>query len=362
MTKADDWLYEIKGRQQDGNELEFSARQFAAVRGEPWPNQPLVEFLESQVVDGLMRRIDHFLCPNPQCGETLDNGMLAAGECANCGLEFALEDEKPIASVRYRIVGKPSRDIPWMIVVHGFNTRGPWQEDLSWLIANKLRYAAPVLIYKYGWATIDVLSRPLQERQIKSLGRRMRKAIDYAKARGLVERPDIVAHSFGTHLFTEVLKDPEFNDLKFGRVITVGSIVRPDFDWTSLAGNDRIGAVLNHMGGRDMPVLFAQYMIPGTGPGARCGYLDEHAVNQLDPEFDHSEALRSTRLQEQLRDGGLWERFLTQPEGNFAPDNEHTPTKWKAAWVGLRAVTRLIGRAIIIVFGPLSYIRRKFDP
>jgi len=72
--------------------------------------------------------------------------------------------------------------------------------------------------------------------------------------------------------------------------------------------------------------------------------------------------LRSTRLQEQLRDGGLWERFLTQPEGNFAPDNEHTPTKWKAAWVGLRAVTRLIGWAIIIVFGPLSYIRRKFDP
>jgi len=362
MAKAEDWLYEIKGRRDDGNELEFSAQQFAATRGDAWPNQPLVDFLESQVVEGLMRRIAHFLCPNSDCREILDHGMLTGGECAHCGLEFALEDEKPIASVRYRIVGKPSRDIPWMIVVHGFNTRGPWQEDLSWLIANKLRYAAPVLIYKYGWATIDVLSRPLQDRHVKSLGCRMRKAIAYAKARGLVEKPDIVAHSFGTHLFTQVLKDPEFKDLKFGRVITVGSIVRPDFDWSALAENDRFDAVLNHMGGKDLPVLFAQYFIPGTGPGARHGYLDNYAVNHLDAEFDHSEALRSERLKEQLRDGGLWERFLTQPEGNFVPENEHRQTKWGAAWVGFRAVTRLIGWGLIIVFGPFSYVRRRFDP
>jgi hypothetical protein len=30
-----------------------------------------------------------------------------------------------------------------------------------------------------------------------------------------------------------VLTNPDFEDLKFGRVITAASVIRPDFDWDS---------------------------------------------------------------------------------------------------------------------------------
>lgn len=92
-----------------------------------------------------------------------------------------------------------------MIVVHGMNTRAPWQEDLSWLIANKLKYAAPVLIHKYGWATIDVLVTPRHHQLAKSLGNKIRRTTEYARARELTAVPDILVHSFGSRIFTLVL-------------------------------------------------------------------------------------------------------------------------------------------------------------
>ncbi|WP_296677553.1 hypothetical protein [Novosphingobium sp.] len=94
-----------------------------------------------------------------------------------------------------------------MIVVHGMNTRGAWQEDFSWLIDNRLKYSAPILIYKYGWATVDVLARWIHRRLAKRLGQRMRKAADYARERGLSAAPDILVHSFGSRLFSLILLD-----------------------------------------------------------------------------------------------------------------------------------------------------------
>jgi hypothetical protein len=139
-----------------------------------------------------------------------------------------------------------------MIVVHGMNTRAPWQEDFSWLVANKLKYAAPVLIHKYGWATIDVLVVRRHRQLARTLGARIRRAVEYARARGLTDAPDVLVHSFGSRLFSLIMNDEAFSDLNFGRVITAGSIIPPDFNWRSLIDEGRVEAVLNHMGGRDL--------------------------------------------------------------------------------------------------------------
>ena len=355
------WLAEIEGRRTSGVGLEFDPAAFAQIVGAAWPNSALLAFLEEQAEQRLVQRLDFSFCPGSACEQVLDHGMLQAGECPSCGLSFVEEDEEPITATRYRIAGKPSRDIRWMIVVHGMNTRGAWQEDVSWLIANRLKYSAPILIHKYGWATIDVLAIWLHRRLAKELGEKIRRAVAYAHQQGLPEAPDMLVHSFGSRLFAMILLDEHFSDLKFGRVITAGSIIRPDFDWTSLIQGARVEAVLNHVGGKDVPVLLAQFLIPDTGPGGRNGYLDSAVLNERSAAFGHSDALTDTNLRHQLAKRGVWDRFLTQPAGQFAPTNPLHPHHWAPAWGILRAPWRLLGWTILAVFGPVSLLRRTVN-
>jgi hypothetical protein len=355
------WQAELETRHASGVGLEFDPADFAQAVGTPWPDPDLQAFLDDQVQQGSLGRFNLLGCPRPGCHQILSSGLLAAGECPTCALAFAEQDQPPRALTRYRLDGAPSRDMRWMIVVHGMNTRGAWQEDFSWLIANRLKYSAPILIYKYGWATVDVLARWIHRRIAKRLGQRMRKAADYARSRGLPAAPDILVHSFGSHLFSLILLDEAFADLQFGRVITAGSIIQPDFDWSSLIAAGRIEAVLNHVGGKDNTVLWAQFFIPGTGPGGRVGYLDEAALNQRSAAFDHSAALTEASLKAQLDKDGEWDRFLTMPSGQYRPSNPWRPEKWSPVPCLLRAPVRLLGWTILSIAGPFSYLRRKLD-
>lgn len=353
---------EIKARRCAGNGLEFEPAAFAAAMGLSWPNSELQASLDQLVEDEEVRRIDVQRCPNGQCHQLLDTGMIENGECPACGFSFKEEGEVPITSVRYRIQGEPSRDIRWMIVVHGMNTRAPWQEDFSWLVANKLKYAAPVLIHKYGWATIDVLVVRRHRQLARTLGARIRRAVEYARARGLTDAPDVLVHSFGSRLFSLIMNDEAFSDLNFGRVITAGSIIPPDFNWRSLIDEGRVEAVLNHMGGRDLPVLLAQFLIPGTGPGGRVGYLDDAAFNHLSPTFGHSDCLAEKNLVKALAKDGLWDQFLTRPNGRFTPSEPFRPTKWRPALLPIRWLTRLAGLLLFVALSPFSWLRRRLDP
>jgi hypothetical protein len=361
VPDIDRWRAEIDGRMSKGADLEFAPADFAASTNTKWPNPSLSAFLDGQAAAENLRRIDVMLCPGERCHSPLDAGMLQIGECPFCGLAFAEEDEDPIPSARYRILGEASRDIRWMVVVHGMNTRGVWQEIFSWLIANRLKYSAPVLIHKYGWATIDVLFEPMHLRLAKSLGRKIRRAAEYARRSGITDAPDILVHSFGSRLFSLILVDDEFTDLKFGRVITAGSIIRPDFDWSSLIREGRVEAVLNHMGGKDIPVLVAQFVIPGTGPGGRKGYQDSAVLNQQNTDFGHSDCLSEENVDQALRDGGIWHRFLTQPAGLFVPDDLYFPKSWKPALGPLRWVPHVLGALVWALLAPLAWIRRKVD-
>jgi hypothetical protein len=356
------WATEIEARRLAGDGLEFEPAALAAATGSAWPNPALQSFLDQLVASRSMDRIDIRLCPNPACHLPLDAGMVSNGECPTCQFAFGEAGQEPISSIRYRIVGQTGRDIRWMIVVHGMNTRGAWQEDLTWLIANKLKYAAPVLIHKYGWATIDVLLTPLHRKLAKAFGRKIRRAANYARARGLPAAPDILVHSFGSRLFSMVLQDKEFADLRFGRVITVGSIIRPDFAWSQLIDAGRVEAVLNHMGGKDGWVLAAQFLIPGTGPSGRAGFLDSAVLNQRTAAFGHSDCLSEKHLRDALAQGGLWDRFLTQPKALFVPDHPFRNATWRPAFAPLRWLAHGLGFAFFIVILPFSTLRRLFDP
>ena len=356
------WKTEIARRLEQGDGLEFTVAQFAQAVSTAADEEALRNYLDQAVETGAVKKIDAFRCPMPECKKVLGPVGAPYSACPYCLTDYLEEGVEVLTETFYQLVGKTSRDIRWMIVVHGMNSRAKWQEEFSWQIANRLRYSAPILIYKYGWATIDVLIRWLHRKLAKRLGERVRIAIAQAESSQRPPRPDLIAHSFGTHLLSMVLSDPDFADIKFGRIITAGSIIRPDFDWDSLIENGRVEAVLNHVGGRDKPVLFAQFAIPGTGPSGRVGYTAKRVINVSAPTFEHSDYFLNENLRAQISDGGLWHNFLTHPLEHFMPEGRLVPPPWKRAPHVVRFATRAVGYALFVVFAPFSWLRRMLDP
>ncbi len=362
MTEMNDsarWQAEIDRRLNAGDGLEFEFADFAAASDTPSDSAELAVFLNAKVDVGAADRIEALRCPISHCRARLSAAGAPYTSCPSCQTDYETEDLTPEVLTFYRLRGDLSRDIRWMFVIHGMNTRAPWQEDFSWRIANELKYSAPVLIHKYGWATVDVLVTPMHRRLAKSLGKRMRAAADEAAKSHKPRAPDIIAHSFGTRLFQLVLEDPEFKDLSFGRLITAGSIVRPDFNWDRYITEGRVEAVLNHMGGRDKPVLFAQWTIPGSGPGGREGYVSSRAINVREAAFSHSTFFKRDKLNSLIAEKGLWHDFLTRPLSNFRPAGRVVISTWWPVAPFLSVIPRIVGLIIFVIFGAIFIVRPK---
>jgi hypothetical protein len=253
----------------------------------------------------------------------------------------------------YRSSTAISRSVPWLIAIHGFNTRGPWQEDFSWRIAHRFKYHAPVLIYKYGLVSFGVLFRWRHAMLARDLIERIRNAVAYARENQIDEPPDIVIHSFGSQLFRLVLEMPESSDLRFGRVIAVGSVIRPDFDWSSYLRNGRIEAVLCQCGAQDEAVRFAQFFIPNTGPGGRHGFIDPAVINIRDGQYGHSTAFATGELARNLARGGRWDRFLREPLATFSDPSRFEPRAWSPASTLIRHFTRV---STILSFSAIALV------
>lgn len=355
------WMEEVGLRLELGNDLTFTARQFAKHQGDE--DVSAVEtFLERLVTKGYAARLPSYSCPVPACSRPLPTGSTLR-ECPFCKVDYLEAGLEAIPVMFYRLAGNLSRDIRWMIVVHGMNSRAPWQEAFSWEITSRLRYSAPVLIYKYGWATIDVLVAGFHRYLAKRLGRSMREAIDQARLAGRPDRPDVIAHSFGTRLFSLVLENEEFSDLKFGRVITAGSIIRPDFNWGAHVESGRIEAVLNHVAAKDGSVPFAHYTIPGSGPGGKIGYTSASVLNVRNPSFGHSDFFKPLNMKALIADGGLWHSFLTRPLDLFMPEGMFVVRKrWRAMPWWQKLIVRSVGAIVFLILLPLTLVRRVFDP
>ena len=202
----------------------------------------------------------------------------------------------------------PGRDVAWVLVLHGMNTTGAWQEELSWSIANTYERTVPVFIYKYGRVRPGVFLRWRQRQLVKELHQKVEKLrATYGAASSA--QPDVLAHSFGSWLIGHVLMDDP--ELRFGRVVLAGSILRPDFDWVSVTQRGQVEAVLNHCGGQDRWVPLAKLVIPDAGPSGTKGFLDPGVINRIEPDFGHSSFFEEGRIASNLAD--VWGLFFRRP-------------------------------------------------
>lgn len=180
--------------------------------------------------------------------------------------EVATEPERH----RYTRAGVERRVVDWVLALHGMNTRGAWQESFSWLVSISYGYMIPVNIYKYGKIVAPVLGRKRHDALRRRLEARIGRASEDTAGIVLDPRPDVIAHSFGTLLLGKALH--ENHRIKVRRVITLGCILRPDFDWATLVERGQVEAVLNNYGTADGWARRAHAAIPDAGPSGACGF------------------------------------------------------------------------------------------
>jgi hypothetical protein len=302
----------------------------------PANNAQLV--LERIAADGWLNRTERFICA--ASGEELKESEAAAGECPYCRASFT---EFPI--IRETVFVNdvtPRRSVDWVIVVHGMNTTGAWQEAFTWTIGTTWGRSVPVAVYKYGMVIAGVVLSWRRRKMQRDLRAKIATLRDEAVKQGYNGKPDLIAHSFGTWLMGHLLRDelalPEAGRLRFGRVILAGCILRPDFSWEQIQEAGLVEEVLNHYGTADTVVPWAHFTIRDSGPSGRRGF-DNHnqrVLNIRAAGFGHSDLLSAAKRVNGK--GALensyeryWRPFLTlsREEIGELPDRVDPAWRWR---------------------------------
>jgi hypothetical protein len=258
-------------------------------------------------------------------------------------------DEDPGSVPRFVWKGEPKRRLGWLLLVHGMNTNGRWQEYLAFDVGLWQGLAVPTFVHKYGWIVLGVLLPWRRRKLMGELRERLVALSAEAKAQNLPSRPDVVAHSFGTwmlgHLLLEALHSTDGPRVEVGRVILTGSVLRPDFPWAELQSRGIVRDILNHFGTKDPIVPLAHWTIWDSGPSGRRGFdvslespagAEYDVVNVAAPDFGHSTLLSDAERYASYSE--TWKPFLTNPAGQASRDLEVADPvqRWRPGWWPLR--------------------------
>lgn len=314
----------LRNRLQKGESFRITPAQLAteAQCTEPEARSALTT-LETQ---GVLGKETQSEC---RCGHILSPTELDNEVCAECNSAFTdYSPPSPVHTEIYSFEGSETRDVRWVLVLHGMNTRGAWQEEFSWLLSRMYGYSVPVAIYKYGIVRPGVLFRFRLKALTTKLLEKIAVLSREAGSGGFGGTPDVVAHSLGTWLIGHALQADE--KLRVGRIILLGSILRPDFDWGVLVNRSQVEAVMCHRATGDIPVAIAQYIIPDSGPSGRRGF-NSGVVNEVVSEgLAHSAFFSEDRMRSFYTDS--WKPFLTSQRTTL--ENQHgevkawRPTNW----------------------------------
>jgi pimeloyl-ACP methyl ester carboxylesterase len=195
-----------------------------------------------------------------------------------------------------------------VLIVTGMGMRGELEDDLRNRVRHMFGPPVPVLVHRYGVARSGSLFRPCQRVATRRLSARLRDLSDASDHQS--GPPDVIAHSFGAWLVGQALR--QNRDLRVGRIIMAGSVLRPDFDWHTIIASDQAEAVLNHCGTHDLWAFVSDFLIPDSGPAGLRGFAACSSVfNRIEPGFRHLTFFQTSHIDTVHRT--LWQPFLTQP-------------------------------------------------
>jgi hypothetical protein len=275
----------------------------------------------------------HVVAVCSRCGAAVSAEDLNRQRCSQCDLNLT-EENAVQEHYSYRFEAPPTRDVSWVLALHGMNTRGDWQEAFNWRISTAYKRSVPVAIYKYGIVRPGAVCRWCLRRLEKRVIERIHRLEGDTGAGGFGGPPDVIAHSLGTWLIGHALqRDPK---LKIGRLLLTGCILRPDFDWRAIESSGQVEAVLNHYGTKDFWAGVAHYVIPDSGPSGRIGFVSGAPVVQVRADrFGHSDYFTQENLGRVFQQ--TWQPFLTMPSEKLASLDVGGATAWSSAAWPLRA-------------------------
>ena len=171
-----------------------------------------------------------------------------------------------------------------IVSLHGIRTRGAWQKDLSPLISEQGWIYYPL---DYGWfSVVFFIPGFFRKRKVEWFRAR------YNEIRNRYPDviPSIVAHSFGTWILCKAMS--KYKNLRFDKVILVGSIVPDNFDWKMLHDRNQFTSIRNDFGTKDVWAKFSKFFALGTGDSGFAGFAQAESWirNEENPEYDHFSA------------------------------------------------------------------------
>lgn len=178
-----------------------------------------------------------------------------------------------------------------VITLHGIRTRGVWQKDLVPLLA-RAGFIPYLFDYDYFSAS-SLISASRRENKVRWFVEQY----ELVRAATGVDRPSVIAHSFGTYIVAAALEhNPE---IKFDKIIFCGSIVREDFDWPTVIGRRQVNYVENDFGRLDVWPRWAKMLIEGTGNAGTLGFnrTDAMLVQREFPKYKHSDYFSRTHFE-----------------------------------------------------------------
>jgi hypothetical protein len=239
------------------------------------------------------------------------------------------------------VVRAPARVAPWVLIVTGAGMRGAAEDRLRERATAMYGPAIPVIVHRYGVLRSGALLRWCQRVAAARLGARLRLLVEQHG------RPDVVAHSFGAWLVGQALLDEP--DVRLGRVLLTGSVLRPDFAWGPLIAAGRVEAVLNHYSRRDFWAWVSQFFIPGSGPSGHLGFLPcVGVINRAEAGFAHTTFFDADVIDDVSR--RLWRPYLTAPalDAAVAGGADHAVDWRPVPWVLRATLPRaLVGVALL---------------
>ncbi len=190
-----------------------------------------------------------------------------------------------------------------VFTIHGFNTRGNWKNTFAPILSNETDGEKYIYHpWDYGTFIFGLFNSYSRKQKVKEFHDFYNKTINEYETRPEV---CIVAHSFGTYIVGNAIK--KFPEVKFDRIILLGSVLQCDFPWNDL-GN-RFMNVLNIIGRSDIALLFASF-IPGLGSAGRDGFRNKApGIYEHKEEFsDHSDLFGDNYMK------NIWIPFLRDGE------------------------------------------------
>jgi len=199
---------------------------------------------------------------------------------------------------------RPSR-LPLVLVVEGMKSEGKWPHELGSTLQDEYPEA------KFIGDHINVGFLDLMPFRLRGQVRHFQRYYDLAVETHKPYNPSIsvVAHSYGSLVVAQAAL--RFN-LKFDKIVLVGSVVPRTFRWSRLKFN----RLLNEASGHDWVCRLARFR-PGMGDSGLRGFVErlqgedgrERVNDVLYPDREHSDALRKGHMETSwvpfLRDGEI---------------------------------------------------------